>query len=436
MARSFTFTLDFQFNNKHAFGRFRLSVAGDPPAPDRQRQRFVAGNFTDPWARLAAAYVLNGRDGRAAEYFGRALARADGYEARQPILQFAAQFGDVLSELIKRRPDDPQFQLALARQLAAHGKLRLAELQPAQAQAALDQSHALFAHLRAKSAEQRWTVLTPTKMTSEGGATLTVQADGSILAGGTNPDRDVYTLVARPGLDRITAIRLEALPDPFLPNNGPGRADNGNFHLNELRVASAGVPASPTDITVAFDEIQDFRKVIDGKIDASKGWSNYPRSGKANTAVVSMDLKRGRDDDLRIELYFSAQSIRSTIWAASACPSRATTAPWTRNGCERFQGRRIRGPGRRLAKVHAQQGRTDQAVLSLIEVLGLAEDRAAKGKVVDEAAPGRRAGKAGRAGGGRRAIPGGAGRHYAERGNLPLAEAAGAKAPRGSRKSW
>ena len=97
-----TFTLDFQFNNKHAIGRFRLSVSGEPPAPDRQRQRFAARNFTDPWAMLAAAYALNGREDRAAEYFGRTLARADGYEARQPILQFAAQFGDVLSELIKR----------------------------------------------------------------------------------------------------------------------------------------------------------------------------------------------------------------------------------------------------------------------------------------------------------------------------------------------
>ena len=200
-----------------------------------------------------------------------ALARADGYEARQPILQFAAQFGDVLSDLVKRRPDDPQSQLALARQLAARGKLRLAELQPAQAQAALDQSHALFTRLRAKNAELRWTVLTPTTMTSEGGATLTVQADGSILAGGTNPDRDVYTLVARPGLERITAIRLEALPDPSLPNNGPGRADVGNFHLNELRVASAGKPASLTDIIVAYDESQEFRNVIDGKIDENQG---------------------------------------------------------------------------------------------------------------------------------------------------------------------
>ena len=132
-----------------------------------------------------------------------------------------------------------------------------------------------------------------------------MQADGSILAGGPNPDRDVYTLVARPGLDRITAIRLEALTDPALPSKGPGRADNGNFHLNELRVASAGMPASLTDIIVAFDELQDFRKVIDGKIDASKGWSNFPRSGQANTAIVTTDLKRGRDDDLKIELYFS-----------------------------------------------------------------------------------------------------------------------------------
>ena len=52
------------------------------------------------------------------------------------------------------------------------------------------------------------------------------------------PDRDVYTVVARPGLNRIIAIRLEALPDPSLPGGGPGRhPGEGNFDLNEWSVS-------------------------------------------------------------------------------------------------------------------------------------------------------------------------------------------------------
>jgi hypothetical protein len=35
---------------------------------------------------------------------------------------------------------------------------------------------------------------------------------------------------------QITALRIETLTDPSLPKTGPGRSENGNFVLNELRV--------------------------------------------------------------------------------------------------------------------------------------------------------------------------------------------------------
>jgi tetratricopeptide (TPR) repeat protein len=152
----------------------------------------------------------------------------------------------------------------------------------------------------------RWAVLKPTEMKSEGGATLTLKDDGSILASGKNPDRDVYTLVARPGLDHINAIRLEALPDPSLPRGGPGRYPGvGNFHLNELRAFASRQPCPLTGIVVAYDEVQQAPNVIDGKIDQCIGWSNYPRSGEANTAIVTTSLQPALDDDLKIELHFS-----------------------------------------------------------------------------------------------------------------------------------
>ena len=45
--------------------------------------------------------------------------------------------------------------------------------------------------------------------------------------------------IAIPLFDGITALRLEVLPDPRLPNKGPGRAADGNFVLNELEVTAA-----------------------------------------------------------------------------------------------------------------------------------------------------------------------------------------------------
>jgi hypothetical protein len=87
-----------------------------------------------------------------------------------------------------------------------------------------------------------WIVLDPTTFKSQGGATLTKQADQSILASGKNPFPEKYTVTANTTLTGITAIRLEVLADGKLPAMGPGRAPNGNFVLNEFGVTAAPLP--------------------------------------------------------------------------------------------------------------------------------------------------------------------------------------------------
>ena len=89
------------------------------------------------------------------------------------------------------------------------------------------------------NAEKAWTPLEIVNVVSTGGATLTRQTDGSWLASGTRPDRDTYIVTAprRPG--RLSAMRLQVLPDASLPQHGPGRWDNGNFHLSEFRAFAA-----------------------------------------------------------------------------------------------------------------------------------------------------------------------------------------------------
>jgi hypothetical protein len=85
-----------------------------------------------------------------------------------------------------------------------------------------------------------WTVLLPQTAMSLNGATLTVQGDQSILASGTSPNIDIYTITAITNLVNITGIRLEAIENASLvtggPNgSGPGRQpSNGNFVLTEI----------------------------------------------------------------------------------------------------------------------------------------------------------------------------------------------------------
>ena len=140
-----------------------------------------------------------------------------------PIVEVAAWSDEVLSALTKRQPDDPQLQLAFARKLAEHGKQRLAEKQPAKAQAELEKSREMITRLCEKAPESQWTVLKPTELKSERGTMLALQSDGSIMASGKNPDQDTYTLTAPIAGGPIGGLRLETIPDERLDGDAGNR---------------------------------------------------------------------------------------------------------------------------------------------------------------------------------------------------------------------
>ncbi len=144
-----------ELRHRHNLGCFRLSVSDDPAAAfERIAIAKVIANVTDTWLKLAAAYTVNGRNDEALHYLDKLLQRADGYEARKPIIDVAARFDNLLAALAGRRPDDLQFQLALARKLAERGKGRLAEKRAALAQADLQKYREILTRLRANYPEQ------------------------------------------------------------------------------------------------------------------------------------------------------------------------------------------------------------------------------------------------------------------------------------------
>lgn len=135
-----------------------------------------------------------------------------------------------------------------------------------------------------------WQVLQPSELKSQAGATLTRQEDGSVLVDG-NLAKDVYTFVAATDLAGITGVRVEALTDAKLPNQGPGRAPNGNFVLSEL-VIQAAPKAEPTkNSPLALHNAQaDFQQnglpainAVDGNPDT--GWAVDPQGGKPHLAI-------------------------------------------------------------------------------------------------------------------------------------------------------
>ena len=84
-----------------------------------------------------------------------------------------------------------------------------------------------------------WQILSPKTMDSTGGSTLRKLDDNSILAGGTNPPKDIYEITAGTASGKLTAVRLEALTHETLPGGGPGRHSNSNFVLSEFELTAA-----------------------------------------------------------------------------------------------------------------------------------------------------------------------------------------------------
>jgi Protein of unknown function (DUF1553)/Protein of unknown function (DUF1549)/Planctomycete cytochrome C len=108
-----------------------------------------------------------------------------------------------------------------------------------------------------RAGDSRWTPLVPQSVSATNGVVLSALPDGSVLASGPNPKLTSYSVTATTPLQGITALRLEALPDPSLPKGGPGRDAYGDFRVTgfEVRVAPAGDAASPGE-AVRLDTIK------------------------------------------------------------------------------------------------------------------------------------------------------------------------------------
>src|SRR5207247_1295633 len=137
--------------------------------------------------------------------------------------------------------------------------------------------------------------LNPTQMKSKGGATLTKLPDDSILAGGENPDKDTYTLVAQTDLPKISSIRLEALAHESLGYRGPGRAPWGNFALSKISLkaeplAGAGAPATLKLINPQADfEQKGYPVAASLEGNPKTAWSIDPQAGRNHWAVYEID---------------------------------------------------------------------------------------------------------------------------------------------------
>ncbi len=140
---------------------------------------------------------------------------------------------------------------------------------------------------KVRSSMGQWEAVAPLAATSSNGTTLQILRDRSILASGKRPESDTYTVYVP--ATASTGFRLEVLTDDSLPKKGPGRQDNGNLHLTDLRAYAVHSDGSISEIALR-NPVADYdqegwgiARAIDD--DPATAWGIYPQVGKRHEAI-------------------------------------------------------------------------------------------------------------------------------------------------------
>ena len=168
--------------------------------------------------------------------------------------------------------------------------------------------------------EWEWHQATIDSAMSKGGATMTVQTDGSVLATGVNPASDEYTLSLSTDETDLRTVLLEIMPDPSLHQNRVGRPENGNAIVSGIsaEVISKTDPAirRPIKFTWAWADLEqndggtDFRATNILRPDDGRVWAlgaHQVAGGRA--ALLTTNQPFGYEGGSTIELKIDCNSV-------------------------------------------------------------------------------------------------------------------------------
>lgn len=163
-----------------------------------------------------------------------------------------------------------------------------------------------------RATDTGWQTLHLTNVVSTGGSTYTNLTDGSVLGTGVKPVYDTITIDAETSLTGITGVLLETLPDPSLPDRGPGRwKGNGNFILDEFSMSAAPLTGlRPAETNISFSkatadwEQQYYRAEHAIDRNPKTGWAIGPRFGRRHFLIAELAQKAGFKNGTRLSFRF------------------------------------------------------------------------------------------------------------------------------------
>ena len=139
------------------------------------------------------------------------------------------------------------------------------------------QAWAVDLQTKQKAAPKVWQPVDVVDMKSDGGQTLTLQDDGSVLGAGTHPRHDTYKIAIGPAVGKVTAVRLETIRHDSFARKSLSRG-NGNFVLSNISVTHiknadgrSGEVAIKEAITSFEQKSWPVKTALDGKSDT--GWA-------------------------------------------------------------------------------------------------------------------------------------------------------------------
>ena len=229
---------------------------------------------------------------------------------------FAAFWADIQEKAVGRQEQTRiamagrVLEIAAAQQEIARARQELAgPLDPARFQAWQQEARAGLA-----KNPPAWKPVTPASAVSAGKARLAIQPDGSVLASGPNPAKDVLAFVLKTDQKQITGLRLTALRDPSL--NGLSRG-NGNFVLTKVAVTPKGAKRPVALARAVADFSQAGYPVASLLAKKGAGWAveGHARKADARTAVLvfAKPIPGGPGTELTVSLEFGSPFAQHVI---------------------------------------------------------------------------------------------------------------------------